>query len=103
MVPFDFWSGPFWDTLTLMAGMVPPGSGGNHMADPTKEPQESKKDELSADELNTVTGGNGITKAIEFAQAVGAKVSGGGGSGSGGSGISEEQKDWVRAMGVDIP
>jgi hypothetical protein len=73
------------------------------MADPTKEPQEPKKDEVSDADLNAVTGGDGITKAIEYAQAVGAKVSGGGGSGSGGSGISEEQKDWVRGLGVDFP
>jgi hypothetical protein len=85
--------------------MIPPESHrGNDMADPTKEPQEPKKDEVSDADLDAVTGGNGITKAIEFAQAVGAKVSGGGGSGSGGSGLGEGEKQWARDVtGLDIP
>jgi len=56
------------------------------MADPTKEPQEPKKDELSIDDLNAVTGGNGITKAIEYAREVGRTVASSGqilGDGSG--------------------
>jgi bacteriocin-like protein len=42
------------------------------MADP--ESQEPKKEELSTDELNAVTGGNAIVEAIKFAQEVGRTV-----------------------------
>ena len=38
------------------------------MADPTKEPIEPKKDELSADELDTVTGG-AIDAFLDFTRS----------------------------------
>jgi hypothetical protein len=47
----------------MAGGPAPRYSGGNDMADPSKEPQVPKKDELSIDELDAATGGNGITQA----------------------------------------
>jgi hypothetical protein len=41
------------------------------VSDPTKEPQEPKKDELSIDDLNAVTGGGAIGDAITYAREVG--------------------------------
>ena len=57
--------GPFWDTLSLAGPSRREIQRRHDMADPTKEPQEPKKDALNDADLDNVTGATGYLRALE--------------------------------------